>query len=102
MGQIAAATRSIRVGSGGILLGNSSALRVAEQLSTLAAFFPGRLDLGLGRGAGADEPAVTAVSHPRPQLTGQEFPAQVRDLLGFLTGSPPPDHPFARVKALPG
>ncbi len=102
MGQIAAATRTIRVGSGGILLGNTSALRVAERLGVLAAFFPGRLDLGLGRGAGADEPAATAVAHPRPRLTGQEFPGQVRDLLGFLTGGLPPGHPFARVKPQPG
>jgi luciferase family oxidoreductase group 1 len=102
IGQIAAATRSIRVGSGGVLLGNTSSLRVAEQFAILAAFFPGRLDLGLGRGAGADEPAATAVAHPRPRLTGEEFPAQVSDLLGFLTGGWSPDHPFARVKAQPG
>lgn len=102
IGQIAAATTVLRVGSGGVLLGNSSALRVAELFGVLTAFFPGRIDLGVGRGGGGDEPAVTALAHPRPQLGPQDFPAQVRDLLGFLTGNLPPGHPFARVKATPG
>jgi luciferase family oxidoreductase group 1 len=102
MGQVAAATDSIRIGSGGILLGNSSALRVAEQMAVLTAFFPGRIDLGIGRGGGGDEPAMTALAHPRPRTGSHEFPRQVGDLLGFLTGGLPPDHPFAGVKASPG
>lgn len=99
---VAARTRTLRVGSGGVLLTNTSALKVAEQFRVLAALHPGRIDLGIGRAAGGDPLAVQALAHPRAPVDVQEFPRQVEDLLGFLTGSLSPDHPFARVKAQPG
>jgi luciferase family oxidoreductase group 1 len=100
--QVAAATRTIRVGSGGVLLYNTSALRVAERFRVLAAFFPGRIDLGIGRARGGDPAAASALSHPRPLTEASEFPAMVDDLLAFLHGTVEPGHAFARVRAQPG
>src|SRR5438046_2461156 len=87
IGQIAAATRSIRVGSGGVMLSHYSALKVAEQFRILESFFPGRIDLGIGRAPGSDQLTAAALSHPRPQADGGEVPQQVVQLLGFLTGA---------------
>jgi luciferase family oxidoreductase group 1 len=61
--RIAAATASIRVGSGGVMLPNHSPLLVAEQFGTLGAFDPGRIDLGLGKGPGAADPAYASGRH---------------------------------------
>jgi luciferase family oxidoreductase group 1 len=102
IGQIAAATRSIRVGSGGVMLSHYSALKVAEQFRMLASFFPGRIDLGLGRAPGSDPLTARALAYPRPQANVGLFPQQVSDLLGFLDGSLDPAHPFAGIRALPG
>lgn len=100
--QIAAATRTIRVGTGGVMLSNYSALKVAEQFQVLSAFYPGRLDLGIGRAAGGDPLAAAALAHPRPKADPKEFPRQVYDLLGFLHGEVADGHPFAGVRARPG
>ncbi len=100
--QIAASTRIIRVGTGGVMLSNYSALKVAEQFQVLSAFYPGRLDLGVGRAAGGDPLAAAALAHPRSQADAKEFPRQVKDLLGFLHGEVAGEHPFAGVKARPG
>jgi luciferase family oxidoreductase group 1 len=100
--QIAARTRAIRVGSGGVMLSNYSALKVAEQFRVLQSFYAGRLDLGIGRAAGGDPLAADALSYPRPQVVATEFPRQVSDLLGFLYGEPAAEHPFAQVQAQPG
>jgi luciferase family oxidoreductase group 1 len=100
--QIAAGTRSIRVGTGGVMLSNYSALKVAEQFQVLSAFYPGRLDLGIGRAAGGDPLAAAALVHPRSKIDAKEFPRQVKDLLGFLHGELAGEHPFAGVKARPG
>jgi len=56
IGQVAARTSSIRVGSGGVMLPNHAPLVIAEQFGTLAALFPGRIDLGLGRAPGTGPP----------------------------------------------
>src|SRR5882724_848609 len=61
MAQVAAATRTIRVGAGGIMLPNHAPLMVAEQFGTLAALFPGRIDLGLGRAPGGDFQTMRAL-----------------------------------------
>jgi luciferase family oxidoreductase group 1 len=82
IGQIAAATTSIRVGSGGMMLPNHSALKVAELFRVLHALFPGRIDLGLGRAPGTDPRTARALR--RPHDAGEQFPAQVDELLAFL------------------
>src|SRR5579871_2911376 len=102
IGQIAAATSSIRVGSGGVMLSHYSALKVAEQFRILESFFPGRIDLGIGRAPGSDQLTAAALAHPRPQVDIQTFPEQVVDLLGFLDGDIDPNHPFARIHIQPG
>ncbi|HEX2173965.1 MAG TPA: MsnO8 family LLM class oxidoreductase, partial [Dehalococcoidia bacterium] len=102
IGQIAAATRRIRVGSGGVMLSHYSALKVAEQFSILNAFFPGRIDLGLGRAPGSDQLTAAALSYPRSQIDIRHFPQQVADVLGYLHGTIGGDHPFARLRIQPG
>jgi luciferase family oxidoreductase group 1 len=98
--RVAAATRAIRVGTGGVLLPYYSPLKVAEIFRMLEALFPGRIDLGIGRAPGGDQ--LTAQALSRGHYTfAEDFPQQVRDLTGFLDGSLPPAHPFARVKAMP-
>jgi luciferase family oxidoreductase group 1 len=102
IGQIAAQTRRIRVGSGGVMLSHYSALKVAEEFRVLTAFYPGRIDLGIGRAPGSDQRTAVALADPRPQADVREFPRQVTDLLGFLTARLPEDHPFAAIAAQPG
>ena len=98
--RVAAATSRIRVGTGGVLLPYYSALKVAEQFRMLEALFPGRIDLGLGRAPGGDRLTAQAVARG-PYAFADDFPEQVRDLVGFLDGNLPPGHPFAAVKAQP-
>lgn len=102
IGQIAANTSRIRVGSGGVMLPNYSALKVAEQFRVLEAFYPGRIDLGIGRARGADPTAAQALVHPQPVSDAEPFPERVVDLLAFLNGTMEQTHPFARVEAQPG
>ena len=102
IGQIAASTESIKVGSGGVMLTHYSALKVAEQFRVLDSFFPGRIELGLGRAPGSDQLTAAALSYPRPQMDVSQFPQQVVDVLGFLDGELKPGHPFADVRAHPG
>jgi luciferase family oxidoreductase group 1 len=100
---IAAATERIRVGSGGVMLPHYSPLKVAETFSVLAGLFPGRIDLGLGRAAGTDPLTTFALQRDRRQASPDDFPQQLAELLGYLDGSLPADHPFARLAAtLPG
>ena len=81
IGQIAAATRHIRVGAGGIMLPNHAPYRVAEEFGTLATLFPGRIDLGLGRAPGGDGAVMQAL---RRGLGGDRFPDDVLELIGYL------------------
>jgi luciferase family oxidoreductase group 1 len=100
IGQVAARTSRIRVGSGGVMLQHYSPLKVAESFRVLETLFPGRIDLGLGRAPGSDQLAARALAGPgggSPEF----FPQQVRDLLAWLGGEPPPEHPFAKVRAMP-
>lgn len=96
IGQIAAATRRIRVGSGGIMLPNHSPLMVAEAFGTLEALHPGRIDLGLGRAPGTD--GATAAALRRDPTGGERFAADVMELLGYLG----PVQPGAGIAAWPG
>jgi len=95
--RVAAATESIRVGAGGVMLPHYSPLKVAEAFHVLEALYPGRIDLGIGRAPGGDPLSAHALrSGPEPP-----FPHQVQDLIGFLEGRLHPEHPYARVRATP-
>jgi luciferase family oxidoreductase group 1 len=98
--RVAAATRRIRVGTGGVLLPYYSPLKVAEVFRMLEALFPGRIDLGIGRAPGGDPITAQAVSRGHYTFA-EDFPQQVRDLVGFLDAALPAGHPFERVKAMP-
>jgi luciferase family oxidoreductase group 1 len=97
IGHVAGATSTIRVGSGGIMLPNHAPLIVAEQFGTLAALYPGRIDLGLGRAPGTD--AVTARALRR-DLQGQDEDFQT--LLAELRGYFAQTSGRAHVRAIPG
>jgi luciferase family oxidoreductase group 1 len=96
---VAAATESIRVGAGGVMLPHYSPLKVAEQFHVLEALHPGRIDLGIGRAPGGDPMSAAALRIPTHE--GDRFPNQVQDLIGYLEDRLDPRHPFARVRATP-
>jgi luciferase family oxidoreductase group 1 len=102
IGPIAAATSRIRVGSGGVMLPHYSPLKVAENFSLLSNLYPGRIDLGLGRAPGTDQLTMFALQRDRRQAAPDDFPQQLSELLGYLNGNLPADHPFARLAELPG
>ncbi|MFN2628989.1 MAG: LLM class flavin-dependent oxidoreductase [Gaiellaceae bacterium] len=99
---IAAATARLRVGSGGVMLPHYSPFKVAEIFSVLSGLFPGRVDLGLGRAPGTDRETTVALQRDRSRPLLDDFPQQLAELLGYLNGTLPPNHPFARLAALPG
>jgi luciferase family oxidoreductase group 1 len=83
IGHIAAATRTIRVGAGGIMLPNHAPLVIAEQFGTLAALFPGRIDLGLGRAPGSDQRVARAMRRTL-QGSSDDFPRDVLELQSYF------------------
>lgn len=97
VGYLAAGTRSIRVGSGGIMLPNHAPLVVAEAFGTLAELYPGRIDLGLGRAPGTDQPTMRALRRDRVE-TEEDFPRDVAELQRLLG----PAQPGQRLVAMPG
>ena len=97
IGHVAGATRTIRVGSGGVMLPNHAPLVVAEQFGTLEAMYPGRIDLGLGRAPGGDFATMRALRRDLNQ-SGDDFPQLLEELRGYLG----PARPGQAVKALPG
>jgi luciferase family oxidoreductase group 1 len=99
--QVASATRSLRVGSGGVMLPNHSPLKVAESFRVLEALHPGRIDLGIGRAPGTDRLAALALRRSSAGFGADDFPEQLSDLLGFLHDDLPAEHPFGRVVAAP-
>jgi luciferase family oxidoreductase group 1 len=94
IGHIAAGTRSIRVGAGGIMLPNHAPIIIAEQFGALARLFPGRIDLGVGRAPGTDQATVRALR--RGLSSVDSFPDDVRELQGYF--QPPGDR---QVQAVP-
>jgi luciferase family oxidoreductase group 1 len=102
IGPVAMATERIRVGSGGVMLPHYSPLKVAESFSVLAGLFPRRIDLGIGRAPGTDPLTTFALQRDRRQAAPDDFPDQLAELLALLEQRIPPDHPFARLSALPG
>ena len=97
IGRVAAATTRIRVGAGGIMLPNHAPLVIAEQFGTLAALFPERIDLGLGRAPGTDQVTARALRR-NLAASAEEFPQDVIELMAYLG---PPD-PTRLVRAIPG
>ena len=97
LAHVAAGTSRIRIGAGGIMLPNHAPLLIAEQFGTLAALHPGRIDLGLGRAPGSDQPTARAV---RRALPGGEdsFPQEVVELMSYFE----PASPGQAVRAIPG
>lgn len=102
IGPIAAATRRLRVGSGGVMLPHYSPLKVAESFSILAGLYGDRIDLGLGRAPGTDQIATVALQRDRSHGMPDDFPQQLAELLAYLEDRLPADHPFHRLAALPG
>jgi len=100
LARLGAETRRIRIGTGGVLLPYYSALKVAEVFRMLEALYPGRVDLGIGRAPGGDQRTARAVGGGR-MPTAEDFPQQVWELIGYLDGSLPGDHPFKKVRVQP-
>jgi luciferase family oxidoreductase group 1 len=96
IGHIAGGTSTIRVGAGGIMLPNHAPLQVAEQFGTLASLYPGRIDLGLGRAPGTDQPTARALR--RYYDSADAFPEDVQELLMYFQ----PAQPGQAVRAVPG
>ena len=85
------------------MLPHYSPLKVAETFTILAALFPGRIDLGIGRAAGTDPLTTFALQRDRRQAAPDDFPQQLAELLAYLEDGLPDDHPFARLAGtLPG
>lgn len=99
--RIAAATSSMRIGSGGVMLSHYSPLKVAETFRMLETLYPGRIDLGIGRAPGSDQRTAQALQHGPGALPIEYYPAQIADLLAYLGPGLSSDHPFAGVRAMP-
>lgn len=97
LGYLAAGTKSIRLGSGGVMLPNHSPLVIAEQFGTLESLYPGRIDLGLGRAPGTDQRTMMAL---RRHLSGEvdNFPRDVQELQHYFCDA----QPGQAVQAVPG
>src|SRR5687767_15243381 len=96
IGHVAAGTRTIRVGAGGIMLPNHAPLVIAEQFGTLESLFPGRIDLGLGRAPGTDHATARALRRTLAS-NPDEFPRDVAELMSYFS----PDD-GQKVHAVPG
>ncbi|MCA9212937.1 MAG: LLM class flavin-dependent oxidoreductase, partial [Planctomycetales bacterium] len=97
IGYLAAGTRRIRVGAGGVMLPNHAPLVIAEQFGTLEALYPGRIDLGLGRAPGTD-PVTARALRKRRSGSSNDFPEDIAELQIFLG----PRDPGQKVIAMPG
>ena len=102
IGQVAAITQNMRIGSGGVMLPNHAPLMVMERFKVLEALFPGRIDLGLGRAPGTDQ--ITSLALRRRQDTSSEqddFLDRFQEMILFESKGFPPNHPFSKVAAMP-
>src|SRR5690606_8455154 len=93
---VAAGTKTIRVGAGGIMLPNHAPYIIAEQFGTLETLFPGRIDLGLGRAPGTDQMTLRALR--RDPANAEHFPQDVLELQAYLA----PVQPGLQIEAVPG
>ena len=101
IGQIAAVTRHIRVGSGGVMLTNHAPLMVAERFKMLEALFPGRIDMGLGRAPGTDQVTAYALRRRLETRQGDDFLERLQELVSWESRDFPDNHPFRNVFAMP-
>ncbi|EDY20493.1 luciferase family protein [Chthoniobacter flavus Ellin428] len=97
IGHVAGGTKSMRVGSGGIMLPNHAPLVIAEQFGTLESLYPGRIDLGIGRAPGGDQNTARALRRGLGS-SGDTFPQDLRELRSYFA----PASPFEPVRAIPG
>ena len=104
VGQVAAATSTMRVGSGGVMLPNHVPLVVAEQFGMLEAIYPGRIDLGIGRAPGTDRVTARALRRNIESLSDEDFPEQLAELREYFASHQvdgQPRQPGRRVRAIP-
>jgi luciferase family oxidoreductase group 1 len=106
IGRVASETKTIRVGSGGVMLPHYSPLKVAEQFRMLEVLYPGRIDLGLGRAPGTDQRTAAALQAGPQGWSIDAFPSQVHLLRQFLDDGAeraplPDDHPYRGIHAMP-
>jgi len=97
IGHVAGATKTIRVGSGGVMLPNHAPFIIAEQFGTLNAMYPGRIDLGLGRAPGTDQATAAALRRDL-NASADRFPADVQELQHWFSEA----EPGQRIVAVPG
>lgn len=100
IGHLGAVTKSIRLGSGGVMLPHYAAFKIAENFKLLEALYPNRIDAGVGRAPGGMPRASYALNEGKKRDTSQ-FPAQIDDLRMYLTDSIPEEHPYYGMKATP-
>ena len=98
---VGSATSRIRLGAGGVMLPNHSALKVAEAYKLLEALHPGRIDLGIGRAPGTDQLTAFALRRSREAIGANDFLEQLGELLAWGRGEFPAGHPFRNVRAMP-
>ncbi|RCG30937.1 LLM class flavin-dependent oxidoreductase [Sphaerisporangium album] len=101
LAHLGANTRTIRLGSGGVMLPNHAPIIVAEQFGTLHALHPGRIDLGLGRAPGTDQATARALRR-RATPDADDFPEQLAELIAFLDDTYGAGDPHMRIRAIPG
>src|SRR6202012_1787586 len=97
---LAAQTKSIRIGSGGIMMPNHSSLKVAENFRMLEALAPGRVDLGMGRAPGTDR-LTASVLNPSNQFKEQDFIEQLYDLRNYFHDTGELGSPLGKIRAIP-
>jgi luciferase family oxidoreductase group 1 len=100
-GQIASATSTIRVGSGGVMLPNHAPLTVAEQFGTLEAMHPGRIDLGIGRAPGTDRATARALRRAAAGLPAADFAGQLAELRAYFGGRAAEGVGPGQIRAIP-
>jgi len=97
---VAAHTRSIRLGSGGVMLPNHAPLRIVEAFRLLEALHPDRIDLGLGRAPGTNALTALAMRRSREAMGGDDYPELLAELIAYDEGFPA-SHPFSAIVAAP-
>jgi luciferase family oxidoreductase group 1 len=101
IGQIAAITARMRIGSGGVMLPNHAPLVVAERFKVLEALFPGRIDLGLGRAPGTDPVTSYALRRRQDGANDDDFLERFQELMLLEQRGFPDNHPFHNIRAMP-
>ncbi len=101
IGQIAAITSRMRIGSGGVMLPNHAPLTVAERFKVLEALFPGRIDLGIGRAPGTDQITSVALRRRQDIRDDDDFLERLQEMLLTESKGFPDNHPFSKLRAMP-